>query len=368
MVDIQQRSVGRIGGLMSLKSRAAATQGRTEQGLSQIVPKGILVHLSVHEVRPNPNNPRRLFDPGPLRELQESIRTHGVLVPITVYKLPGQEKYAIVDGERRYRCCVNLREEGVDIQIPANIVEAPNKMASLVYMFNIHAFREQWELMPTALSLQEVINELGVEDNAELHEITGLSNPQIERCKKILSFPRKFQELSLVPDPGERIPSNFWVELFPVLEKAPDIIPDLYADLGRDGLTQRMVEKYRAKSIRSVIHFRRIMEAIEVAEEEEEDKQAVTDRLREYVLTPDLETREAFDGFIRDIRKVQKAVDACDRFVRDMRRAKVDYTIEGKEGIIARLLEVIDFAQRLLDKLQSDEPPAEVEDISDTAV
>jgi len=367
MVDIQQRSVGKIGGLMSPKSRTAETQDRTERGRSQIVPKGILIHLSVDQVRPNPNNPRQLFDPGPLRELQESIRTHGVLVPITVYKLPGQEKYAIVDGERRYRCSVNLREEGIDVQIPANVVEAPDKMASIVYMFNIHAFREQWELMPTALSLQQVINELGVQDNAELHEITGLSISQIERCKKILSFPRKFQELSLDPDPKERIPSNFWVELHPVLEKAPDLIPDLYSDLGRDGITQRMVKKYRAQSIKSVIHFRRILEAIEVAEEEE-DKQIVADRLREFVLTPDLETREAFDGFIRDTRKVQRAVGACDKFVTDMRRAKVDYTIEDKEEIIAKLLEVIDFAQRLLDKLQGDEPPEEVEDISDTAV
>jgi ParB family chromosome partitioning protein len=338
-----------------------------EQGLSQIVPKGVLIHLSVDQVKPNPNNPRRLFDPGPLSELKESIRTHGVLVPITVYKLPGQEKYAIVDGERRYRCCVDLREEGIEIQIPANIVESPNKMASLIYMFNIHAFREQWELMPTALSLQEVIDELDIQDNAELHEITGLSISQIERCEKILSFPRKFQELSLDPDSQKRIPSNFWVELYPVLEKALDLIPDLYADLGRDGIIQRMVEKYRAKSIKSVIHFRRIMEAIEVAEEEE-DKQAVADRLREYVLTPELETREAFDGFIRDTRTIQRAIGACDKFIRDLKQAKVDYAIEGKKEIITKLLEVIEFAQRLLDKLQGDEPPEELADMKDGTV
>ncbi len=352
---------------MSPKSRTADTQDGAEQGLSQIVPKGILIHLAVDQVKPNPNNPRLLFDPRPLRELQESIRTHGVLVPITVYKLPGQDKYAIVDGERRYRCCVNLREEGVNVEIPANVVGAPDKMASLVYMFNIHAFREQWELMPTALSLLQVINELDDPDNAGLHEITGLSIPQIERCRKILSFPREFQEFSLDPDPKERIPSNFWVELHPVLNKAPDLIPDLYAELGRDGITQKMVKKYKARSIRSVIHFRRIMEAIEVAEEQNEI-QAVADRFREYVLTLDLETRKAFDGFIQDTRKLQKAVAACGTFVRNMRRAKVDYTIEGKEEIIAKLLEVIDFAQRLLDKLQGDEPPEEVEDISDTAV
>lgn len=346
---------------MFRKSRTAEAQDRNEQDLPQITPKGDLVHLSVDQIKPNPNNPRRLFDPKPLSELKESIKIHGVLVPITVYKLPGQEKYAIVDGERRYRCCVDLGKENIDIQIPANIVKAPDKMASLIYMFNIHAFREQWELMPTALSLQEVINELDVRDNADLQEITGLSISQIERCKKILSFPREFQELSLDLDPKKRIPSNFWVELHPVLEKAPEFIPDLYAEFGRNGITQKMVEKYRAKSIRSVIHFRRIMEAIEVAEE---DKEAVADRLREYILTLDLETREAFDGFIRDAKKIQKAVGACDKFIRDLKQARVDYTIEDKKEITVKLLEVIDFAQRLLEKLQGDEPPEELEDIN----
>ncbi len=349
---------------MFSKSRSAMTQEKSNQGVAEIVPKGALVHLSVDEVKPNPNNPRRLFDPGPLSELKESIRTHGVLVPITVNKLPGQRKYAIVDGERRYRCCAELREEGFEVDIPANIVEPPGKTASLLYMFNIHAFREQWELMPTALSLQEVMEELEVGDSAELHEITGLSISQIERCKKILGFPGKFQNLSLDPDSSKRIPSNFWVELYPVLEEASDLVPDLYHDLGRDGITQKMIEKYRAKTIRSVIHLRSIMEAIEIAEAEE-DRQVVADRFREYVLTPELETRQAFGGFIRDTRKVQKAVGACEKFISDLHRAKVDYAIEGKEEIITNLLEVIGLAQMLLDILQGDEPPEELEHTED---
>ncbi|MDP2859388.1 MAG: ParB/RepB/Spo0J family partition protein [Bacillota bacterium] len=366
MVDIEHEDAGLRGGMMLARDARTRERDGTERDLPRIVPQGTLLRLSVDQVKPNPKNPRKLFDPKPLSELRESIRTHGVLVPITVYKLPGQDKYAIVDGERRHRCCVDLRKEGLDIDIPANVVEPPGKMASLLYMFNIHAFREQWELMPTALSLQEVMDELHTEHNGELHEVTGLSIPQIERCKKILGFPKSFQQLSLDPDPSKRVPSNFWVELYPVLEEAPDLIPDLYDELGRDGITQAMVEKYRSKKVKSVIHFRRIVEAIEIAEHEEA-RQAVADRLREYVLTPELETREAFDGFIRDTRKVQRAVGACDKFISDLKRAKVQYTIEDKEQIVAKLLEVIEFTQRLLDRLQGDEPPEEAEDTTETS-
>ena len=121
-----------------------------------VIPKGELVHLRVANLRPNPNNPRTLFDPAPLAALKESIRKHGVLVPLTVYKLPGQERYGIVDGERRYRCCKDLSQETPDIQVPANVVATPKPIATIIYMFNIHQFRQQWELMPTARALQWV--------------------------------------------------------------------------------------------------------------------------------------------------------------------------------------------------------------------
>jgi ParB family transcriptional regulator, chromosome partitioning protein len=306
------------------------------QPVGTIVPKGELVHLRVDQIKPSANNPRRLFDPAPLSELKESIKTHGVLVPLTVYKLAGQSKYAIVDGERRFRCCADLIKEGINIQIPANIVETPDKMASLIYMFNIHSFREQWELMPTALSLKEVMKELKTEDTNELHEITGLSVPQIERCKKILSFPKEFQDMSLEEDPSERIPSNFWIELYPVLEKTKELLPELYPSPGRRGITLALVEKYRAKKIKSVIHFRRIMEAIDTAESDNQ-KKAVSLRIKDYILTPELETRNAFDEFIQDARKVQRATGICEKFISDMDKAKIDYAIEGKEEIIEML-------------------------------
>lgn len=338
-----------------------ATNKNDEQlSRTTIVPKGELVYLNVEQVKPSANNPRRLFDPEPLIELKESIRLHGVLVPLTVYKLPGQNKYAIVDGERRFRCCADLVKEGITLQIPANVVEAPTKMASLIYMFNIHSFREQWELMPTALSLQEMMKVLKTDDTNELHEITGLSISQIERCKTILSFPKEFQDLSLKEDQTERIPSNFWIELHPVLDKIKDLIPDLYPTPGRNGITWALVEKYRNNKIKSVIHFRRIMEAISVAEDENQ-KQAVSKRIKEFILNPNLETRATFDGFIQDSRKVQRAASICEKFIVDMDKAKIDYAIEGKEEIIEKLTGVIKYSQQLVDKLQSGDPPEETE-------
>ncbi len=321
-------------------------------------PRGELVQLSPDQLKPSPNNPRRLFDPEPLARLRESIVEHGVLVPLVVYRLPGQDRFAIVDGERRYRCCLSLAEEGHDIEIPANIVAPPDSMAALLYMFNIHQFREQWDLMPTAHALKSVMAELGTDDASKLQELTGLSKPQIERCRRILSFPEKFQQMSLAADPKERVPSNFWVEAYPVLEAAEDKLPELARDLGRDGITQALVGKYRNGNIKSVIHFRRITEAFEAGEESGAGE-SVARRLHDYIVDPDLETREAFDGFIQETRRLRKAEDASDVFIRAMVSNKVEFAVDGREAILEKLKEVLVFVEDLIGKLEGGDPPTD---------
>jgi ParB family chromosome partitioning protein len=323
-----------------------------------VVPSGQLVKLRPDEVIPSQNNPRHLFDREPLDTLKKSIRQHGVLVPITVYKPKGQRKFSILDGQRRYICCVELQQsEGIELKIPANVVEPPDKIASLLYMFSIHNFREQWELMPTALALRTIKEALGEDDNKVLAKLTGLSEPQLERCKKLLTFPERFQELSLDPNPKRRIPSNFWIEAYPVLNLCDEKLPDLVEELGRDGITDRLVEKYRAKRIKSVLHFRRIMEAYEIALDDEAQGR-VLQRLREYIADPQIETRAAFDDFVVEARRVQGAVSACEDFIRQLQRLKLEYLLD-RNDVRTSLEQVRDYAQQLIYKLEGGDPPAE---------
>jgi ParB family chromosome partitioning protein len=324
---------------------------------THVVPTGRLIRLAPADVRPNPNNPRLLFDPEPMKELRENIRVHGVLVPITVYPLPGQEKYGILDGARRHHCCVELEKQGLDISIPANVVNPPDKMAGLLYMFSIHNFREAWELMPTALSLKIVIEELGETDSKVLNQLTGLSEPQIERCKLLLTFNERFQVLSLEPNPKERIPSNFWIEASPVLDLVEEALPKLAAELTRDGVTDRLVDKYRRKKIKSVIHFRRIIEAYEVAGDDARAKEDVASKLEEYINNPDLETRKAFDGFVVDNRRVQSAIKASESFLFQLVRGQLEHVSVDREPLIRALTAVKVAVTELLERLSGSDAP-----------
>jgi ParB/RepB/Spo0J family partition protein len=320
-----------------------------------LLPQGDLIHLKPAEIIPSKHNPRQLFDRAPLDELKSNIRTHGVLVPITVYQPKGSRRYTILDGARRHRCCLELEEDGLSIEIPANVVNPPSKIAGLLSMFSIHNFREDWELMPTALALKTVMGELDETDNRRLKDLTGLSEPQIERCKKLLDFPERFQNMSMDPDPKARIPSNFWIELFPVLDLCKEVLPKFYNSRTRDGITDKLVEKYRSKKVKSVIHFRRIMEAFEVTEGER--RKELIDRLRDYIEDVTFETRSAFDEFITDPRRLQSAIDACVEFIKQIEKSKVEHVVDKRDEVLAALNKVRRFADKLIDQIKGRDDP-----------
>lgn len=75
--------------------------------------------LSISQIKPNPNQPRKVFDEEKLETLAESIRQHGIITPITV-RPADEQTYQIIAGERRWRAAhmAELKE------IPAMIVNA----------------------------------------------------------------------------------------------------------------------------------------------------------------------------------------------------------------------------------------------------
>ena len=68
---------------------------------NKVVSSGV-VEIDINKIKPNPNQPRKNFDPEALNELASSIRTHGIVQPIVVNDLK-DGTYLIIAGERRWR-------------------------------------------------------------------------------------------------------------------------------------------------------------------------------------------------------------------------------------------------------------------------
>ena len=101
-----------------------------------------VLRLGVETIRPNPRQPRRLFDEGALRELAASIRRHGVVQPLVVRRR--SDGWELVAGERRLRAARLAGLEAVPC-VEAEVDERESALLALVENLqrrDLHYFEE----------------------------------------------------------------------------------------------------------------------------------------------------------------------------------------------------------------------------------
>jgi len=211
--------------------------------------------LATEALEPNPHNPRMLFDKLPHHALRDSISRVGILVPLTVFRDSKTRRYIILDGQRRWMCAKELRLKTV----PVNEVEEPSLVQNIVTMFQIHKLREDWELMPTALKLELLIKETSDSNNKRLAALTGLDEAVVVRCKKLLSYEKKYQEMMLDPDPEKRTKADFFIELYPVRHDRNVQGFDWFKPVQ---FTDQMIAKTEAGGLKAVTDFRAVKQHI----------------------------------------------------------------------------------------------------------
>jgi ParB family transcriptional regulator, chromosome partitioning protein len=270
--------------------------------------------IKLTDLEPNPHNPRMLFDPIPMSILEENIRKVGVLVPLAVYekaKQPG--KYVILDGQRRWICAekVGLKK------VPVNAIAEPSVFQNIVTMFQIHKLREDWELMPTALKVKVLMGEMKEVNDKKLAVLTGMDEAVIVRCKKLLSFEAKYQEMMLRPDPDQRWKADFFIELYVVRN---DRVVNNFAWYKKSKFTDAMIDKYTVGGLKSVTEFRVIKQHISNAAKSNK-LGLLSKRLREFVEDPSLkvehlEIEEA--GIAAQVRKMSKDIGKLRQVVSEL--------------------------------------------------
>ncbi len=137
--------------------------------------------LPLHKVEPNPNQPRRDFDPEELQALADSIATHGVMQPLTVRELDSGY-FQIIAGERRWRAArmAELRE------IPAIVVEADDKkVMELALIENLQ--RQDLNPVEEALGYQSLMDEYGLTQEETAARV-GKSRSNVANMLRLLAL------------------------------------------------------------------------------------------------------------------------------------------------------------------------------------
>lgn len=145
------------------------------------VPGAYFAEIPVGEIRPNPRQPRQVFDEDALAELVGSIREIGVLQPVVVRVVDGQ--YELIMGERRWRA---TQEAGLPT-IPAIVRETEDSdLLRDALLENLH--RAQLNPLEEAAAYQQLLDDFGC-THEQLASRIHRSRPQISNTLRLLRLP-----------------------------------------------------------------------------------------------------------------------------------------------------------------------------------
>lgn len=161
----------------------------TRDGSSKaVLPDGSeLLWLDPRAIRPNPKQPRHVFDEEALQELAESIRKDGIQEPVVVRR--AGDEYELVSGERRVRASVMAELE----HIPAICRDVSDSdMLKLGLIENIQ--REDLNAIELAAAYRELIQEFGWTQE-QLADEVGKKRATVANVLRLLNLPEVIQEM-----------------------------------------------------------------------------------------------------------------------------------------------------------------------------
>jgi ParB family transcriptional regulator, chromosome partitioning protein len=184
--------------------------------------------IKIKELRPNPYQPRKIFQQEAIDELKQSILEHGILQPIIVRK--SIRGYEIVVGERRFRAA----KEAMLEKVPVVVRElSEQQMMELAVLENLQ--REDLTPIEEGTAYQTLMQKLDLTQE-QVAKRLGKSRPHVANLIRLLSLPSKIQELI---SSGE-ISMGHGRALLGLRNK--EKIPAVVEKIVKDGLNVRQLE------------------------------------------------------------------------------------------------------------------------------
>jgi ParB-like chromosome segregation protein Spo0J len=229
----------------------------------------------------------------------------------------------LLDGERRLRAAKQINRE----TIPALVVPRPSSKDNAVRMFNIHMLREDWREIETAWALEEIMKETGIREDRDLQHLTGLSVDRIRNMKRVLDFPKSWQQRV----EREELPYQLLVELDKNVlsrrrqELAQDSDPVL--ELSVPELRDVFLKKYVEGVETDVVDLRRVGTLLDTARSDGKVALRARSALQSLVANPDATIEEAYEigaASSVELSKVMRDVSALPGRLGDLLSSRLD--------------------------------------------
>lgn len=172
-------------GLRALLSNINTETGLKTNPVSSTAINAVSV-IPIAQIHPNKQQPRHVFEEELINELADSIKTYGIIQPLTVRKT-NIDEYQIISGERRYRACLVAGLQEIPVYVrTAN----DNEMLEMALVENIQ--REDLNPIEIAISYQRLSDEYKYTQE-ELASRVGKKRSTISNYVRLLKLPVEIQ-------------------------------------------------------------------------------------------------------------------------------------------------------------------------------
>ncbi len=184
--NFKRRALGK--GLEELFNNEQINFDQIEEKILDSTSVDEIVELPIDELRPNPYQPRKVFDEEKLQELAQSIKEHGVFQPIIVKK-SSIKGYEIIAGERRVKAC---KMAEID-KIPAIVRDfSDQQMMEIALLENLQ--RENLNSIEEAMAYRSLIDAMKITQE-ELANRLGKSRSYITNMLGLLNLPEEVKDM-----------------------------------------------------------------------------------------------------------------------------------------------------------------------------
>ena len=189
-MENKKRALGM--GLEQLFNSENLDLANVEQKIYESSNREEIVDIKISELRPNPYQPRKVFDEKAINELANSIKEHGVIQPIIVKK--SIKGFEIIAGERRVRASEIAGLEAVPAII-RNFTDP--QMMEIALLENLQ--RENLNSIEEAQAYQLMLNKLEI-THEELSKKVGKSRSHVTNILGLLRLPKEVQNMIVSKD------------------------------------------------------------------------------------------------------------------------------------------------------------------------
>ena len=144
-------------------------------------------YLSIHDVKPTENQPRKVFDEEKIEELAASIRENGIIQPLIVRKKG--KGYEIVAGERRWRAAIKAELKEIPCLV-RKLTDEQNMLMAIIENMQ----REDLNPIEEAEGLNQMVKNFGMTQE-QVSKSVGKSRPYITNSLRLLKLPENIRDL-----------------------------------------------------------------------------------------------------------------------------------------------------------------------------